>query len=166
MVESDFHLQAFGAAVASATTADACWAALAALAAEVAGFKLFTVTAVDMTAGLARRSFSTNPQAYPVSGTKPIHRDAWFETVHGRREMFIANTLAAIAQVFPDHELIGSLGCGSVVNLPVVLANELAATVNLLAAEHHYTATRVAAIGRHLPVPAQLAVLAARQLGS
>jgi hypothetical protein len=63
--------------------------------------------------------------------------NSWFEVVHLRREMFVANTLAEIAQVFPDHQLIGSLGCGSVVNLPIVLGDQLVATMNILNREHH-----------------------------
>lgn len=166
MLESDFPLAKFDAAISSAKTANACWAALWVLATEIAGCKLFTVTTVDMAAGLARRAFSSNPDAYPVSGTKPIERNSWFAIVHDRREVFVANTLADIAAVFPDHKLIESLGCGSVVNLPVVLAGELAATVNLLDAGGHYLPARVAAISTRLPMPAKLALLAARQFNA
>jgi hypothetical protein len=58
--------------------------------------------------------------------------------------------------VFPDHELIASLGCGSVLNLPIFLHNELVATVNMLARESHYSEGRIAAAEALLPVPASL----------
>jgi hypothetical protein len=149
-------LSAFNAAIAAARTPEAVWPPLADLAQAVAGHRLFTVTTVDMTAGLARRLYTSHPREYPVSGTKPIHRDAWFDIVQGEGRSFVANTIADIAKVFPDHELIWSLGCGSVLNLPVMLRGELVATVNLLYGEHHYTPARVQAAERELRTPAML----------
>lgn len=132
------------------------WQALQGLAAVRPGCKLFTVMTVDLGAGLARRAFSSHPVDYPVSGTKPIHFDRWFEIVHGQKRSFVANTIEDIATVFPDHALIASLGCGSVLNLPVVVRGELVATINMLDAAHHYTPERVAAAEADLRVPAQL----------
>ena len=106
---------------------------------------------VDMRKMLARRAYTSDPANYPCSGTKPVEMNSWFEVVHPRREMFVANTLAEIAQVFPDHALIGSLGCGSVVNLPIVLGGELVATMNILDREHHYTPERVSVVGTQSP---------------
>jgi hypothetical protein len=157
-------LGAFDLAISKATTAEACWQALEHLSTALAGHKLFTVTTVDMAAELARRVYTNDAAAYPVSGTKPIHRDRWFDIVHGQKRTFVANTIADIATLFPDHEQIASLGCGSVINLPVVLADDLAATINLLHEEHYYTPERVAVIERDVSVPAKLALLAARAL--
>lgn len=142
-------------AVSAATTADAVWAALEALTAERVGARLFTVMTVDMAAGLARRAYSNHPVDYPVSGTKPIHRDAWFDIVHGERRSFIANTIDDIAKVFPDYPLIKSLGCESVMNLPVVLGNDLVATINMLDVAGHYTPERVARAEAELALPAR-----------
>ena len=118
--------------------------------------ELFTVMTVDMKAGLARRAYSTQPIQYPVSGTKPITRNSWFDIVHGERRSFVANTIEDISNVFPDHELIASLGCGSVINLPVILKGDLVATINLLDAPHHYTATIVENAEGYLAIPARL----------
>ena len=79
-------------------------------------------------------------------------------------ECFVANTLADIDTVFPDATLIGELGCGSVINLPVVLGDTLVGTVNILDVEHHYTPERVALAKAWLSVPAKAAYLASRQL--
>ncbi len=94
----------------------------AALVREVIGARLFTVMLSDMKAGLARRAYTSDPENYPASGTKPTHRNEWFDIVHGERRAFVANTIDDIAKVFPDHELIKSLGCESVINLPVYTA--------------------------------------------
>jgi len=152
----------FDDAIAAAITPDACWRALEQFSLALDAHKLFTVMTVDLTASLARRVYTNNPAAYPVSGTKPIHHDAWFAIVHDQKRSFVANTIEAIAEVFPDHETIASLGCGSVLNLPLVLRGELVATINLLHWTGHYTPDRVAQIGRELSIPGKLALLAAR----
>lgn len=132
------------------------------LADELVGVKLFTVMETDMELNLARRAFSSDPENYPVSGSKPITRNHWFDIVFTNRAPFIANTIAEIAEVFPDHELIWSLGCGSVVNLPLIVKDEFVGTINLLHHEHFYNAERVDLIAKHLPTPAQRAYLATK----
>ena len=153
----------FDHAISTAQNSKAVWKALEELSGAVAGHKLFTIMTVDNAAGLARRAYTSHPRDYPVSGTKPIHRDQWFDIVHGERRSFVANTIADIPKVFPDFELIASLGCGSVMNLPVVLQGELVATVNMLDAEHHYTPERVAAAETSLAIPAKLCYALAAQ---
>lgn len=148
--------------LAKAEREDAIFTALYQLSTALVPVKLWTVMTVDMEAGLARRAFTNMPDAYPASGTKPITHNDWFESVHGRHETFVANTLNAIADVFPDYELIGSLGCASVVNLPVVSAGQLVATVNLLDGEGHFTKERVSVIEEALALPALTTMLAAR----
>ncbi|AJY44697.1 GAF domain-containing protein [Martelella endophytica] len=154
-------LARFAIDIAAAKTGDEAFATLQRLTEATVGVKLFTVMTVDMEAGLARRAYTSDPKSYPATGTKPIHRDAWFDIVHIERRPFVANTIEDIAKVFPDYKLIDSLGCQSVVNLPVILGGELVATVNMLHETDHYTPERVAAIVRDLTIPAQLAVLIA-----
>ena len=163
MIEMDLeqHLAEFGHAIAGAAQPDECWKALKNLTGVVAGFELFTVMTVDMVHEVARRAYSSHPVEYPVSGTKPIHYDSWFETVHTQHKLFVANTIADIAKVFADHEKIWSLGCGSVVNLPVIIEGQLAATMNMLHEEHYYSPARVELIERYLSLPAKRACLAA-----
>jgi hypothetical protein len=143
-------------AVSQARESGASWKALDDLAKAEVGHRLFTVMVVDMGAGLARRAYSNHPAEYPVSGTKPIQRDTWFKIVHGERRSFVANTIEDIADVFPDHALIASLGCGSVVNVPVVLEGDLVATINLLDAAGFYIPQRVARAESELAIPAML----------
>ena len=105
----------FDTALARAGTAEAAFAALEALARATVGCRLFTVMLVDLEAMVARRACSSDPAAYPTSGEKPVEMNPWFETVGGRGEIFVANTIEDIAEVFPDAALIASLGCASVV---------------------------------------------------
>ena len=155
---ADFNREIF-----SAAQPDECWKALQNLTGAIVGFKLFTVMTVDMVHEVARRAYSSHPVDYPVSGTKPIHYDSWFEIVHKQHRPFVANTIADIAKVFPDHEKIWSLGCGSVVNLPVIIEGQLAATINMLHEEHYYNAARVELIEKHLAIPAKLCYALAAQ---
>ena len=85
-------------------------------------------------------------------------RDRWSEKVEGRHETFVANTIAEIAEVFPDHELILSLGCESCINIPVVIGGQVAGTLNCLHEAGHYTPERVAA-SEQLKLPGAVAFL-------
>lgn len=160
----DVDVAAFDAVLAEATSPERIWRALHALADTVVGSKLFTVMQLDWARQESSRTYSSQPQAYPVSGTKPVNRSHWFDIIHLERRPFVANTIADIAAVFPDYELIASLGCGSVVNLPVFVGGTLLGTVNLLHEEHYYDPARVIAAAQ-LGLPAKAAFLAAQWRG-
>lgn len=162
MTDHKAALAAFDAAISKATDAETAFAALQALTRETVGAKLFTVMLVDMDAEVSRRAYTSDAENYPASGTKPINYGPWFDVVHGKREFFVANTIEDISKVFFDHELINSLGCQSVINMPIILKDQLAGTMNLLDVEGYYTPERVETVREVLSVPAKLAVLAAR----
>lgn len=109
------------------------------------GTRLFTITVQDVTADLARRAYTSHPAEYPVSGTKPLTRDGWYDHCIRGQQTFVANTTPEFARYFFDHALITSLGLGSCINIPIVLDDEVLGTVNLLAEEHHFTPDKLAA---------------------
>jgi GAF domain-containing protein len=119
--------------------------ALCALAVQVVGVKLFTVMVFDEATGTAQRKYSNMPAAYPVSGCKPANRTHWSQIVMEERRIFVANDYAGIREVFFDHDLIRSLGCESVINVPVEAADEVIGTINCLDVAGHYTEARVRA---------------------
>lgn len=162
MTDHTAALAAFDTAIAQAKGADAAFAALQTLTEATVGAKLFTYMTVDMDAEVARRAYTSDAANYPTSGTKPIRYDSWFDIVHKEKRLFVANTIADIAKVFPDYGLIDSLGCQSVVNMPVVVGGELVGTVNMLDVDGYYTPERVETIRQVLSVPAKLAALVAR----
>ena len=114
------HWPAFRAALAQPDQPAPVFLALEAIVRQEVGARLFTLMSFDSPAGLSRRIHSSHPREYPVSGTKPLSVGLWSRTVVEEHRTFVANTIETIAEVFPDSELIASLGCGSVVNLPVV----------------------------------------------
>ena len=153
-------IEAFERAVAApGTDAGAICAALHRLADALVGARLFTLMAFDGATREASRVYTSDPVAYPVSGTKPAPENAWSARVLDRRETFVANDLAGIAAVFPDHALIDSLGCRAVLNLPIVLGGRVLGTVNCLDRAGRYTPARVAA-ARALRLPGTVAFLA------
>ncbi|NOZ31725.1 MAG: hypothetical protein GXP01_01335 [Alphaproteobacteria bacterium] len=123
----------------------ATFGALCDLADKVVGHILFTLTAIDRKTGGASRIYSNMPAAYPTFGTKPGNVTDWHRLVIDQRRTFVANSLEGIAEVFDDYELIGSLGCRSVINIPVTVAGRVIGTINCLAGADHYSASRVAA---------------------
>ena len=122
--------------------ATAC-AALERLAARTVGARLFTLMTVESATRSGRRIYSNMPDAYPVSGVKQLPAGRWTDEVVGKRRIFVANDIEGIAEVFPDYELIRSLGCESIVNVPVSVAGKVIGTINCLDAAGYYTKERV-----------------------
>jgi GAF domain-containing protein len=136
----------FVAAVAEAgTQPDKAYAALEALTKELVGVKLFTIMTSDTTEKLSERIYSNMPEAYPVSGTKPYNETHWSDITLNQKKTFVANTIKDIADVFDDHELIKSLGCESVINVPIIVDGEVIGTLNCLHDEGFYTEDRIQA---------------------
>ncbi len=124
------------------------------------GVKLFTLMEVDHARNVAWRSYTNMPDAYPVLGEKPRMQNKWSDIVDGRHQTFVANSIAEIAEVFPDHELIRSLGCESCLNLPIFINGQMRGTLNCLHVAGHYTPTRVAAAETLKPAGALAFLLA------
>jgi hypothetical protein len=119
--------------------------ALCTLTQEAVGARLFTVMTFDGATGTAERIYTNMPDAYPVSGTKPANRTHWSIEVMENRHTFVANDIEGIRAVFYDHELIRSLGCESVINVPIVVQGDVIGTINCLHEAGFYTDARVKA---------------------
>jgi len=144
----------FGHDLDAAQTPDEAYVAMDKLVRNTVGVNLFTIMTMDLQAMEARRIFTSDEEKYPVTGTKEITKDSWYNHVVTEEKTFVANTLEDIAKVFPDAKLVGSMGLGSVVNIPVRENGMLIATVNISDAEHHYTPERVAFCETELSGPA------------
>ena len=106
--------------------------------AGVCGHKLFTLMILHQQTGEAERVYSSQPEAYPVAGRKQMVDTPWFRQVIGTRSHYLGLTENDIRWAFPDHELIISLGCGSILNLLVVYNGTVLGSANLLHEEHYY----------------------------
>lgn len=111
------------------------------------GVRLFTVLAWVGERGALHRVYTNDPVAYPLSGEKVMPQDApWIADVVVGQRTYLGRDPAGVAEVFSDHELISSLGCGAVINVPVVDGGRTLGVLNLLDAEGAYDEEAVAAV--------------------
>ena len=89
------------------------------------------------TAQEVARIYSNRPAEYPVSGRKTMGPTPWGEHVLNGRQPYLGEDKAGIRWAFFDHELIESMGLGSVINVPAIYDGKVVGTINLLAPEHH-----------------------------
>lgn len=146
-------LSRLAAATRAADQPRASLAALEAASAETIGHILFTVLLRHDTTGEVERFWTSHPEAYPVGGRKPLNPTFWTDQVIVGQRAYLGRDHAAVQAVFFDHELIRSLGCESVLNIPVVWAGRTLGTLNLLHQAGWYEEA-------HLPLAAMLAALA------
>jgi transcriptional regulator with GAF, ATPase, and Fis domain len=107
--------------------------------ADMVGYKLFTILTYDRSARVARRAFSSMPEAYPVGGTKPIVETDWVRQVLRDGKTYVGHERDDIRHVFTDYELIWSLGCESIINVPVRWDGDVIGTCNLLHQRRWYS---------------------------
>ena len=117
---------------------DALFPAIDAAARATIGHKLFTLMIFHADAGQTERIYTNQPGPYPVGGRKPYVDNPWSRRLLGEGTPYIGNTAADIREVFFDHELIFSLGCASVLNVPVMWRGRALGTMNLLHEEGWY----------------------------
>ena len=152
--------QAIVAAHADPDQPGATFRALDRVLADAPGHILFTILVHHPGLRQSERFYSNRPAQYPVGGRKPVTDSPWMQQVIGRGEAYIGHTREDIRNVFYDHELIGSLGCESVLNLPVRWRGQSVGTLNLLHRAGFYTQDDVAPVrvAAHLALPALLLI--------
>lgn len=102
------------------------------------GHKLFTLMVIDKSGKYVERVYSNNKKIYPLLGTKPIPANEWTKRVLIEKKEFLGSNYKQIKKFFFDHETIKSLGCGSIINLPVISNNKVLGTLNILHKENYY----------------------------
>jgi len=107
------------------------------LLAENVGFQFVTIFVID--GGETLRVFSTEPRLYPEGERKPMAATDWGDHVLRQQRSFLANDAEAVKRTFFDHERIASLGCGSVMSVPVVYDGRCLGVINLNHREHFYS---------------------------
>jgi hypothetical protein len=154
------HLQSVAAANAAAGQPGAAFAALDRALSSVLGHRLFTVLQFHPESGESERRYSSNPTAYPVGGRKTLNPTFWSKQVLVEHRPWIGYDAADIRAVFYDHELIASLGCDAMLNLPVVHDGRTLGTINISNAAGWYDESDipVGLIFAALAVPAYLSL--------
>jgi hypothetical protein len=105
------------------------------------GVILFTVLQWIPERSSLRRLYTSHPDDYPVGGEKTVEiSPGWLGTVIEDKKPFLAPDLDALRDVFADSELIQRLGCGAVINVPVLDGgHNVVGVLALLDAEGRYT---------------------------
>ena len=137
----------------------ATFRALDAALAETPGHILFTVLVHHPGLKQSERFYSNKPAEYPVGGRKPVTDSPWMKRVIFGGEPYVGRTREDIRDVFFDHELIWSLGCESVLNLPVRWAGQTLGTLNLLHRAGHYADVDAVRVLGQLALPALLGIV-------
>lgn len=130
------------------STPETAFAALHKAILDNVGIREMTISILDHEKQLARRAYTSNAKVYPVSGLKPMTVDLWSETVLDRGQTFVTNSTEELIPHFFDHEVINSLGCEAVTNIPVKAAHGVVGTVNLMDRAGYFTSERVAALNQ------------------
>jgi GAF domain-containing protein len=129
------------------------------------GSILVTATVLTPEKTEISRVFSTHPDVYAVGGRKwmdPTHTSPiWLKQVIEGQRPFLGADAQAVREFFVDWETIESLGCGAIVNTPVVVAGETIGSFNFLGAEGSLDEESVA-IALEITEAAAPAIVAAR----
>ena len=104
----------------------------------VPGFKLFTILVHQPEERVVRRIYSSNDEAYPVGGAKPIQDSAWSRQVVDAGNPYFCRNREDIQATFGDSELIWALGCEGAINVPVRWCGKTLGTLNLLHEANYY----------------------------
>jgi GAF domain-containing protein len=107
------------------------------------GHKLFTVLAYDASSGLLGRVYSTQQRINPVGGRKRVTKSAWTKQVLEDGLVFRGATREDIQAVFSDYEVLWSIGCESVLNIPIRKQGVVIGSLNLLDSAGHYNEARI-----------------------
>lgn len=139
------------------------FAALHELALATVGARLFTAIRWDLDAGKCQRAFTSMAGDFPPDTERDIGWTDWSRLVLLGQQTYVANDYQGLSWAFSNADDIRSVGCESVLNLPVIAAGKVIGTVNLLHEAGYYTPARVTAASA-LIMPALSCFLLQRDL--
>jgi hypothetical protein len=108
---------------------------------DTVGVRLFTASVIADAGTSMARIFTTHPEVYTVGGKKTLTGDTnpvWLEQVLKGQQPFLGADTGAVRAFFFDSATIESLGCGAIVNVPVVSNGETIGSMNFLGPEGSY----------------------------
>lgn len=108
------------------------WRELERSVTEIFGQTLFTVLAYSHTTRRLCRLHSNRLDINPIGGVKRVTPSRWADHVLGRGEVFVGSNRDDIKAVFSEYEALWSIGCESVLNIPVRHRAATIGTLNLL----------------------------------
>lgn len=103
------------------------------------GFALFTILVYDAKTGTVSRLYSTRLDVQPVGARKWVTTSPWTQRVLKEGQPYLGSRKEDM-KVFSEHAFLATIGCESVLNLPIRSSSsgDIIGSLNLLGAEHHY----------------------------
>ena len=117
----------------------ATFRAVEAALADIVGFRVFTVLVHHPALRQHRRVHSSEPKVYPVGDSIPTDAFPLWQRLLAAGEPYIGRTAEDIQWAILGHALVMSLGCESVLSMPVRWAGQTLGSFNLLNAAHWYS---------------------------
>jgi hypothetical protein len=108
------------------------------IAAETVGFVFLTTLRYNEAEACVERLHSSNEEAYPVGGRKPLSKITASHAALDSGEVFLAPDRAAVKAAFFDHELIFKLGSTAILNAPIRMGGGRLGTLNFCGEEGLY----------------------------
>jgi len=102
------------------------------------GFKLLTILRHLPDTGEIERVYSSNLEAYPIGGRKPMGGTPWGDVVLKGGKAWLGNGAADMRWAYPDAEKSLAMGRESSFCAPVRFAGETLGVLNLSAARDSY----------------------------
>lgn len=154
------HIKALAAAVRRPDQPGETFRALDTAMKAVIGHKLLTVLLYHADLQETERFYSSDLDAYPIAGRKQVRPTTWTEQLLIGQECYIGYNADDIREFFLDHELIHSLGCDAILNVPIVYDGVTLGTVNLMHEEGWYDEgdTEIAKTIASIAAPAYLQI--------
>ena len=154
------HIKVLAASVRLPDQPMATFRALDAAMDAVIGHTYITVLLYHAELREIERFYSSNLEAYPLAGRKDVPESDWTEKLLTRQECFIGYDANDMKKYFFDHQLIHSLGCDAILNVPVVYDGVTLGTINLVHEEGWYEEgdTEIALTLASIAVPAFLQI--------
>lgn len=130
------------------------FALLSELFTAIAGIRTATFIAVAPDRTVTHRIGTSNTTDFPVGNVDPVGDDVWNNTILGRMEPVIGDSVAGMARFLPETDGLVAMGYGACSCFPIVIAGETRGVVALLGDAGIFTPTTLAAIGALLPLAA------------
>jgi transcriptional regulator with GAF, ATPase, and Fis domain len=111
--------------------------------AQAVGHRYMTALFYDAERDDAERVFSSNPAVFPATGRKSFKQGPIMARVRQTGRPYVAIDREALIRDYPDHEKIFAMGCGCLVNLPVVFEGQVIGQINLLHDQGFYTEQKI-----------------------
>jgi len=129
-------------------------AVLSELFTALPGIRTVTYLATTPDRTVTHRIGTSEPVGFPIGGFDAIDDSAWNRRIFDERQPIIGDTPELMAQFIPETDQLVAMGYGATLCAPIVIADEVRGTVNLLGDAGSFTPALLAQFNALLPIAA------------